>query len=419
MYRHNVLSGLSQQNGSTIGSAVDGRRSAACGGVSPGPKLHACAKYLGALTVVATLASGCGEALPSQERIISKRTLAIRTEVTTPLPLLPPDDPELGVRAEALPFEQVRVTPFIVDADDVVDPDVIAPLWIACELSPGQGLFACLKSAFPTSVDELPMCPEPSLMDLDTESGSFPEYPSPCLLAENTGVLDITMPLSSAALLGGDIELTMIGQGQSDGPTAKECADTLLSGASDLDNSCIQAVQRLSVGPREQFLALAAGFGLELPPELGEVPDPEDIPDGDRNPRINEFTVTVIHADDSRDELGPIAAGGVVAVEPGDTLDIRVNAPETDLQTYLIPINGGIDGYEERTETYRGSWFRTWGSLLSNSSNDPMSRNEWTMNRGDQDEDDRPPGDRATLYHVLRDSRQGVTWWWIHAEMAS
>ncbi len=371
------------------------------------------------LSLVVGVSGGCGDALPSQQRIITTRILAVRTEVVTPLPLLPPDDPELGVRTEALPFEQVRVTPFLGDPDGVVDPDVITPLWIACELSPGQGLFACLKSAFPTSVDELPDCPVPSLMDLDFETGSFPEYPSPCLLAENTGVLDMTVPLSSSALIGGDLELTMVGQGSPDGPTAKECADTLLSGVSDLDDTCIQAVQRLSIGPREQFLALAAGFGLELPPEFGEVPAPEDIPDGDRNPRITEFTVTVIHPDESRDALGPVEPGGVVQVDPGDTLDIRVNAPESDLQTYLIPINGGADGYEEQTERYRGRWFRTWGTLLSGSSNDPMSRNEWEMTRGDQDESDRPPGDRATLYHVLRDSRQGVTWWWFHVEMNS
>ncbi|MGB1274207.1 MAG: hypothetical protein ACPG77_00545 [Nannocystaceae bacterium] len=371
---------------------------------------------LAGMAVASVIASGCGMDLPAEERIASTRILAIRSEVTVAAPTLP-DNPELGPRTEALPFEQVQITPFVVDDSDVVDPDTIAPIWIACELGPGQGLFGCIKAAFPTTVSELPACPVPSFLDLDIEGGGFPDYPSPCVLAEDTGVLNMTIPLTASALLGGDLEITMIGQGSSDGPTSKSCADTLLSGDTSLPGTCLHSVQRLSIGPREQFLALAANFGLDVPPEFGEVPDPEDIPDGDRNPRINSFSVTVIHPDDSREELGPIEAGGTVSVGPDDTLDIRVDAPEGDLQTYQVPINGGADGYEDRQETYRGAWFRSWGELLSNSSNDHMSRNEWKMVRGDQDEDDLPPGNRATLYHVLRDSRQGVTWWWIHAEV--
>jgi hypothetical protein len=46
-----------------------------------------------------------------------------------------------------------------------------------------------------------------------------------------------------------------------------------------------------------------------------------------------------------------------------------------------------------------------------------MSRNEWTLEIGQQDEDEAPPDGRATLFYVLRDGRNGVDWWWISVEV--
>lgn len=364
-----------------------------------------------------TGASACGGDLPIAERIATTRVLALRSEV------LPPDDPELGARCEALPFERVRLTPWIVTPTGPLDlngPD-FDPVWIACNLGPGQGLFACLKAAQPLALADIPVCPEPSFADLlGAMDGVLPEPPSPCLLppdGSDDGSQDFTVPLASALLIGGDLELTLISRSPGS-PSTPDCAAALLAGESQLPDDCLYVVQRVSVGPIERLLALAAEFGVMLPPELGEPPPPEQIPDADRNPRILDFTATRIH-NGKATELGPLPRGAVVQLELGDTLKISTNTPEADLQDFQVPVNGGAGGSQTQTEGLDGSWFRTWGSLLANVSDDLMSINEWTMRPGSQDELDTPPDGRATLYYVLRDSRLGVDWWWISVEVTA
>lgn len=366
-----------------------------------------------------TLGTACGGDLPISERIATTRVLAIRSEVIAPLM---PDDPALGTRCEALPFETVRLTPWVVTPEgplDLTDREDFDPVWIACNLAPGRGLFACIKEAFPLKLADLPTCPVPSVTDLGGGLDALPEMHGPCILPDDgspDGVQDFTVPLAGNLLIGGDLEVTMISRSPGSLTTA-ECAEPFLNDESELPNDCLYAVQRVAVGPTERLLALAAMFGVELPPELGEVPDPEDIPDGDRNPRIQDFQVFLIHPDADDEELGPQPPGAVIQASPGDTLKIVTNASETDLQEYLVPINGGADGTETKTETYDGSWFRTWGTLLANGSDDPMSMDDWTMRRGSQDETEQAPDNRATLYYVLRDGRLGVDWWWISVEL--
>ncbi|MCA9695008.1 MAG: hypothetical protein KC636_35845 [Myxococcales bacterium] len=356
---------------------------------------------------------------------MSTRPLAVRTEVIDPLPIGPPEDTEaLGVRCEALPLETVRAEPLIVDPDGTVDPATIDPLWIACELPAGQGLFSCLKGALPLELAAIPECPVITLADLDPEALadlSFPEFPSPCVVPEDAtpgdGLRDITVPLSLELLIGGDLELTLVGHGPGDVST-ETCADALLAGETAIPEPCILAVQRLSVGPTEQLFAIAETLGVELPGGLTGAPLADDPPDGDRNPRIVSFTVAIEHEDGSTEEAVDVAAGDTITAQLGDVLKIVTEAPETDLQTYLVPINGGADGFEDREETYNGRWFRTWGRTLSGSSNDPTSMNEWTLRPHEDDETDRPEGDRATLFYVLRDDRRGVAWWWFHVDVA-
>ncbi len=363
------------------------------------------------------LLAACGGDLPVAERIASTRILALRSEVVTPLL---PDDPELGPRCEALPFETVRMTPFIATPTgplDLTGPD-FDPLWIACNLSPGQGLFACLKAAIPTTLDKIPACPVPSFTDLDPESSELPDSPSPCILpadGSDDGAQDFTVPFASTLLIGGDLELTMISRGPGS-PSTEECARALLADDVDLPNECIYAVQRVPVGPIERLLLLAEQFGFDLPAELGEPPDPDAVPDGDRNPRIVDFSVTRVR-DGVATELGPQPRGAVIQAQLGDTLQISTTAPEADLQEFLVPINGGAGGSEKRSEEFDGSWFRTWGELLANGSDDVMSINKWTMKFGTQDEDESPPDGRATLFYVLRDGRIGIDWWWISVEV--
>jgi len=361
--------------------------------------------------------AACGAELPISERIASTRVLALRSEVVAPLPMMP-DDPELGSRCEALPFEGVRLTPWIATPTgplDLTGPDY-DPVYIACNLGPGEGLFACLKGALPLELADIPTCPVPSFADL--MAMDLPEPPSPCIIPaddSDDGKQDFTVPFTSALLIGGDLEVTLISRSPGS-PSTAECAAPLLAGDSELPDDCLYVVQRVSVGPIERLLALAADFGVMLPPELGE-PPPEQIPDADRNPRILDFTVTRITADGKPIELGALERGAVVQLELGDTLKISTSTPEGDLQDFQVPINGGAGGTQTQTEGLDGAWFRTWGTLLANGSDDIMSINEWTLSPGRQDEQDTPPDDRATLYYVLRDSRLGVDWWWISVEL--
>jgi hypothetical protein len=365
--------------------------------------------------------AACGGDLPIAERIASTRVLAIRNEVITPL--YPDPGPDLGVRCEALPFEQVRLTPWVVTPEgplDLTGPD-FDPIYIACALGPGQGLFACLKAAVPTTLADIPECPVPSFADLDPMAMGLPDPPSPCILPaddSDDGAQDFTVPFASALLIGGDLEVTMISQiSRSPGsPDTEACAAALLGNQSDLPNECLYAVQRVPVGPIERLLLLAAEFGVDLPPELGAPPDPAAVPDGDRNPRILDFSVTLVRDGESTD-LGPKNRGDVVQARLGDVLKIATNAPPTDLQEFLVPVNGGAGGTEIQAESYDGSWYRSWGTLQAGGSDDPLSENEWRMEMGTQDEDLSPPDGRATLFYVLRDGRVGLDWWWISVEV--
>ncbi|MBZ5713421.1 hypothetical protein [Nannocystis pusilla] len=375
------------------------------------------------LSLGTCLGVACAPDLPPGQRVAGPRILALRTEVIAPL--FPAEEPaDAGVRCEALPFEKVRVTPFMVEPTGVLDiaGAEFDPIWLACQLGPGQGLFACLRDALPLELDELPECPVPSFTDIDPNAMELPEYPSPCRFPDDgsdDGRLEFTAPFAPNLLLGGDIELTMISRAPGS-PATRACAEAMLSKAADLPNECIYAVTRVSVGPIEQLLAFAGMFGFELPPELGEVPDPKDIPDGDRNPRIASFRVTVLDpAADEETEYGEVERGGKITVKRGQTIEIDTDTPAVDLQTFPVPINNGVGGMgsELQTERLDGSWYRTWGTLLASGSDDREAFNQWTMRKGEADADELPPDGRALLYYVLRDSRLGVDWWWLEVEV--
>lgn len=383
-------------------------------------------RVLRSLSLGTGLLAACGGDLPVEERIISTRILAVKSEVVAPLIADP--EPDLGIRCQALPFEGVRLTPWIVTPTGPLDltgtdsgpdsgPD-FDPIYIACNLGPGQGLFACLKGQLPTTLADIPECPVPSFMDLDPMASSLPESPSPCILPKDDsddGAQDFVIPFAQTLLIGGDVEVTMISRSPGS-PSTEACAKALLADDVDLPDDCIYSVVRVPIGPIEQLLVLAKMFGVMLPPELGTPPDPADIPDGDRNPRIVDFSVTLVR-DGEGTELGPQPRGAVIKAELGDTLVISTSAPATDLQEFLVPINGGAGGNDIQTEAYDGEWYRTWGSLLANDSDDIMSRNEWTLKIGPQDEDEAPPDGRATLFYVLRDGRNGTDWWWVSVEV--
>lgn len=351
---------------------------------------------------------GCAMDLPLEERIISTRPLAVRIEVLEPN--APADAP---VRAEALPFERVQAIPFIVDPQSPLSGQEIAeqiePVWLACPLQPIEGVFSCLTGKLPLDPDDVPECPEISPADFDPSTGALPPFPSPCFVSGGAPERpELTIPLEPAFLLGGDLELTMVGHVPGEGSTAS-CVEALLTEADDIADSCMIVVQRVAVGPDAALLQLAADFGFADEADLG--PIPETIPDPDTHPRIQTFSVTAYEADGSEIGVFEPAVGDTLTLPWGARLEIETLAPEDDLQTYLIARDE--TGFDERDEIYTSRWFRSWGELLNPTSNDPLSLNTWTLVPGEQDEEETPPGDVATLYYVLRDDRQGVDWFWL------
>jgi hypothetical protein len=380
-----------------------------------------------ALLLVPALAA-CAMDLPISERIINERPLAMRVEAVDPFA-----DPAAPVRAEVLPVETLRVIPFIVDDQGPIEPERIEaelePVWLACPLQPIQGIFACLSARLPLELAELEECPPVDLSALDPSSGQLPVMPAPCRIATAGGASTPAMPSMQVPIdfnffLGGDLELTMIAHRPGEGDTER-CAGALL-GEEPLPGECLVVVQRASIGPDAEILRLAAAAGLEGLDQLGPIPGEDQVPEPDRNTRIATFRVVVTDEVVRRDDLDrvleegeaiDVARGDTLEVRAGQTLVIETTAPEDELQTYFI--SAGDGEFEARTEYYVGDWYRTWGTLLGNDSDDPRSFNTWRMVPGEQDdiESALPPDGRATLYYVLRDDRQGVDWFWFHVQV--
>ena len=382
-----------------------------------------------ALALLVPTLAACAMDLPISERIVNERPLAMRVEAVDPLA-----DPALPVRAEVLPIETLRVVPFIVDAAGPFTPErieaEIEPMWLACPLQPVQGIFACLSAQLPLEPSEIEECPPVDFSALDPSSGELPTMPAPCRIPTEGGGAStpaspsLQVPIDFNFFLGGDLELTMIGHRPDAGDTER-CAQALL-GEEPLPGECLVAVQRASIGPDAAILRLAADAGFPGLDQLGPIPSEDQVPEADRNTRIATFRVVVTDERVTRKnfeqvfvegEAIEVARGDTLEVEAGQTLVIETTAPEDELQTYFI--SAGDGQYEEKTEYYVGDWYRTWGTLLGNDSDDPRSLNVWRMIPGEQDdiESDLPPDGAATLYYVLRDDRQGVDWFWFHVSV--
>jgi hypothetical protein len=350
------------------------------------------------------LLSGCGDQLPPVEKIAEHRLLSAPVHVVGPYdPEAVPDD---RVRAQAMPGETVEVRPFAVSPEGVVDPDDLDLRWIACELFPGRGEFACILESFPLSLDTLPACDFPSLNDV-IAAGEPIAIETPCLLDAGTSPT-FDVPVSEGVLSGADLELTAIGSTPG-GTSTERCADELLSGQANVPNDCIYGVQTVSIGPKLRLLDWLVQLGFDVG-DL-EVPDPDDIDEPDLHPVVTSFRVSVL-GDDGEPVGEPIDVplGGEFEARAGQRLRIDTTSPESDLQDYLIPINGGT-AFEDGVEEYTGQWFITWGDLLSPISLDAESYNEWTL-EATGDDAATAPGDVAHLYYVVRDGRNGSASWW-------
>lgn len=367
-----------------------------------------------AALATALVAAGCGMGLPLEERIAGIRPLAVRVEIDDPA--VADGDP---VRTEGLPFDNVRMYPFIADVDGPLElpriEDELQPRWLACNLGPNEGLGSCLASTAPLSPSDVPECPPVDLAAIDPAAGEFPTFPSPCEITTGTASQpEFTIPFDFGFLFGGDIEVTMVAQQPGEGNAGTdECFEQLLAGTNNFDSGCFYVASRVPVGPDAVLIDLASQFGLPEIEGLGEFPDP--VPDPDTHPRIQNFVVRELDEDGNEVAVFQVERGGAINVKAGNQLDIETQAPEDDLQIYSIPTE---DGFVDEQESYEGLWYTTWGTLLSSSSDDPLSLNSWSLERGEQDEEGNlPPGDRATLFYVLRDGRNGVDWWWFHADV--
>jgi hypothetical protein len=393
-----------------VAGAVDGD-ARACG--AHRPRRSGAAAPLTWIAVCAVFAGACGDMLQPQERIASTRPLALRLDVIEASP-----EPGAASRCEALPFETVRVTPFVVDPAGLVPPArltaEVEPVWIRCNLAPGAGVFACLADARPLAVSELEDCPPVEVDGVDSgDTGSFglPAAASPCRLRPvDPAAPEVVVPLDGNYLLGGDLELTLVGHEPGKG-TTEACLEALLSETAPIPEGCLYAARRVPIGPDSELIALAESFGIEGVEEVvGAQPEVPQEPD--RNPRIVSFTATLAEADGTvvaEDVSVPV--GGTLQVEQGQIVQFRVESPESDLQEFYIADNQG--NFITDTEAYFGFWFITWGSLLSPTSDDPVSTNEWRASASEFDEDELPPGGRAHLFYTVRDGRQGVAWWWL------
>ena len=370
----------------------------------------------GRLVVVLALAACAGD-LPIAERIASVRPLAVRSEVIDPAPAA-----DEAVRAEAMPLETVRLVPLVADPQGPWSAARIAaeldPMWIACTMEPAQGVFGCITAAAPLDPADLPECPPVDPGGFDPTDPQLASRPSPCrLVVDDAGAPSYTVPIEPAFLLGGDLELTMIGH-RPDESSTDDCLAAVLADGGDPDEGCLVVSQRVPVGPDGQLLVLAQELGLpvdQLPPP----PDP--IPDADRNPRILEMRVAVFEDPQAKapDQALVVERGTRLQLPAGARLEIEIDASADDLQTFAIPSDDGT--YGTRDEDYDGHWFRTWGDLLAPTSDDPQARNTWTLVPGEQDEDaddtGLPPEGVATLLYVLRDGRAGVDWTWLQIEV--
>jgi len=364
---------------------------------------------------------GCAGDLPIAERIANVRPVAIRVEVVEPAPV----EGE-AIRAEALPLETVRIVPLVLDPQGPWSAARIAaaldPTWVVCTMDPVQGVFGCITAARPLDPARLPDCPPVDPAAIPTDPSSFTSQPSPCRLVTDTpGAPTLTVPIDPAFLLGGDLEVTMIAHRPDEGST-DACLAAVLAEDGDPDPGCLIVSTRVGIGPDGRLVELAGQLGL---PVDAFPPPPDPIPDADRHPRILETRVAVFEdplagPNDPPDQTLVVERGARLALPAGARLELEVEASPDDLQEYAIPADDGT--YGTRTEDYDARWYRTWGDLLAPNSDDPLARNTWVLQPGEQDEDPEgtglPPAGVATLVYVLRDGRLGVEWTWLQVEVA-
>ncbi len=357
--------------------------------------------------------SACGPPLPEFSLIEYARPLAMRIDGV--------ESPGDGgpTHAEGFPFDTMRMTPFLVDPHGPLSPQTIAaevePRWYACNLGPGQGIGSCLLGELPMDPADVPDCPVPDLSDLDLDSGELPEAVSPCRIVMGAPEApEYTIPFDFNFLIGGDVEITMMGGTPGQNPS--RCETGYFQRRNDTPESCIFVTQRISVGPDTELQRFAQDFGLDI----SDTMLPEEPEETDRNVDIVGARVTIM--DENGDEIGErsVAEGERITAPLGAELEVTITFPAEQLQTYLVPIDTdeGVREYDVREEKATGSWFRTWGQLAGEGTQNAVAVNRWRL-EGDSDQGEEPEDARARLFYVVRDDRIGVDWFWFEVEVTA
>ena len=170
----------------------------------PQPESSFSSRSFALITLVGITA--CGE-LPDETRIEAPRILALRQEVTSSW--LGLDEADKPPRAQAMPFETVTVSSYLATPTGELDLGTYLPVWLACELRPGEGLTGCIsrERAKFANLASIPPCQPANLDAIDIEN--LPGESPLCRLA-GTSTAQFEVPLTCNLLAGGCMEFSMI-----------------------------------------------------------------------------------------------------------------------------------------------------------------------------------------------------------------
>lgn len=385
-----------------------------------------------AFALFAPALAACND-LPEAAYIEYTRLLGIKVGVVaSPLREINPADPRPF--AQALPFETVQLREWVVTPQGPLPQGSLGGRWLACERIPQTGTGDCLRGYIRKKdpvLRNIQTCTTPKLDGLNNvrQAGQAPELPTrtpPCFLPANQRPSQFTVPVSLNMLLGASIEIWYFASLPGTGPGTATCISDLLGGNHQLNDNCLYGVTDLDLGPRTLMKELldSAGIGpsTDTPPEPSEnqTPNtPEPPPqEGNRNPRIASVAYTIEQDGAPVTATQVLKQGEIITAPIGSSLRLDVTLPESELQTFQVPVNDG-ERILVRTEEYDSTWFYTWGSLEGGSDRPEVAVERWKLSTNtDNRQSDRNPGQNVYAYFAVRDERGGMDWYNVNVRLA-
>lgn len=372
---------------------------------------------------------GCND-LPEEAYVEYPRMLGLRASVvSSPLRSIDPQDPRPF--AQALPFETVQLSEWVVSPQGPAAQGGLGGRWLACERLPQTGPGDCLRGYIRDKdpiLNEIGPCQTsdvglPGRQPGADNSASLPTRTPPCYLPANQNPPQYTVPLSVNMLLGASFEFWFFVSLPNGGPGTEICIRDLLQGKHELNDNCLYGVTSLSIGPRALLENLIEAAGIDpdkLDPSNPQNPGdkgpqgpqkPEaPVPEGNRHPRIAQASYT-IEVDGAPVNAGQLIEPGEVITAPLDsTVRLEIVLPASELQSFPVEVNDGED-FELRTEEYESDWFYSWGSLEASNDREEVAIERWTLSpNADQTQPAKNPGDEVFAFFTVRDERGGMTW---------